>query len=304
MSRTRPLALVLEDVQRDPEVGSIAIEMTEAARRDRGRVLAVLTLRSAAVPGEEPEVARTVASEAAAGADAAVVRLEPLGREEMPALVGAVFRPNDFETSASWLVDELLSLSGGNPLHLAELLRTLRSHGAGDAGLVTTREGLWTAGPDLTRERLRQLVPPRIEQLVVERLRELPEDVRRFVRAAAVLGDVFEASVLRTLLQDPPTFEASLAALEEEGLLREIDGGRIRFREPLLPEALHRDLRASDPMEHARLHAAAAERLLTEPGARTRNALRLARHLLQAGKPGSAFPALLDAARRLIDRQA
>ncbi|MCE9638037.1 MAG: protein kinase [Planctomycetes bacterium] len=304
VSRTKPLAIVLEDVQRDPEVGWIAAEMADAAGRDHGRFLAILTARGEIEDEQQGSLVRRIEDDAAAGRPADVVRLSVLGQSEVAALLDSAFRPNDFATSATWLAGELQSITGGNPLYLSELLKTIRAHSMDEHAVLVTRDGSWTAGPGLTPERMRDLVPPRIEQVVVERLHQLPPDVRAFAYAASVLGDAFEIDVLRTLLGASATFEASLARLEEEGLLREIAGGKIRFREPLLPEVLHRDLRANDPLEHARLHGEAADLLGALPGAKDRNALRLSRHLMHAGRPDRAFPAILDAARRLLGRQA
>ena len=303
VSRTKPLALVVEDVQRDPQVGRIVNGMALAARSDRGRFLAILTARGE-IDDEGADLVRQIEEDGAVSGLAGIVRLGELGPAEVSAILDASFRPNDFETSAPWLASELHAISGGNPLFVSEMLRSLRAHSAEASAVVVPRGGLWTAGPGLHPGRLRELVPPRVEQIVLDRLAELPDDVRRLARAAAVLGDVFETELVRALLDDPAHFEASLAALEGEGFLREIAGGKIRFREPLLPDVLHRDLRANDPMEHARLHGAAAEILARRDGARGSNALRLARHHVQAGRADRAFPALLDAAHRLLERQA
>lgn len=303
LSRARPLALAIEDVQRDPEVGRIALEMASAARRGHGRLLVVLTGRSDDAP-EVEELVRQVDELAEQGAPAAVIRLRALGRDQVEALLDEAFRPNDFATTAPWLSDDLRTITGGNPMFLSELLRALRAQTSGERPLLATLGGAWTAGPGLTPERLREILPPRVEQLVEARLKELPAAVREFAHGAAVLGDVFETDLLRRVLGDPPDFEASLAALEDEGLLREVSDGRIRFRESLLPEILHRDLRTTDPAGHARLHAAAAAILGARPGSKDRNALRMARHLVQAGRGANAFPALLDAANRLVRRQA
>lgn len=303
-ARTRPLAIVLEDVQRDVEIGRIAVGMAAAVRESGGRMLVVLTARREIEEDEGADLVRMVEASARDGAPAAVLTLRALSTAEVAELLAAAFRPNDLRTSAPWLAETLRSITGGNPFFVSELLRSVREHAEGPGALLVTRDGRWTAGSGLTPERLRNLVPPRVEQIVADRVRELPDDVRRFAFAAAVLGDVFETDLLRRLLAEPPTFEASLDRLEQDGVLREIAGGKIRFREPLIPEVLHRDLRASDPMEHARLHAAAATVLAKRPGARDRNALRLARHETQAGRPEKAFPALLDAAHRLLQRQA
>ncbi len=308
--RVRPVALVVEDVQRDPEVAAIVHEMAAAARRDGARFSALLSARPEADESVEAEYVRRAEEDAAETGLTKILRLAPLTPEEVSAVVRASFRPNDFDTSAPWLADEIHTLSGGNPLFVSEIIRGLRTRTFEGGRLLATKDGAWTAGPALTPEHVRAEVPPRLEQLVVDRVAALPPVVRRFALTGAILGDVFETDLLRRLLADggadPATFDASLAHLEEEGILREVDGDppRIRFREPLLPDALQAHQRTTDPEAFRRLHARAADLLAEGPQARGRNALRLARHLRAAGLGERAFPALLDAAHRLIERQA
>lgn len=302
--RARPILLAVEDVQRDPEVGAIVCDMVQACRNDGASFLAILSVRPESEDADD--LVRRVEDDAVATGLARVLHLGAFSRAEVEDVLAAAFQPNDFERSAPWLADELLAISGGNPMFVSELLRSLRAHASGPRPPLATQGGAWTAGPGLSPERLRELVPPRIDQLVVERIAALDPVVRRFAAAAAVLGDVFETDLLRRVLDDPDTFDASLAALETRGILREVSGEppRIRFREPLLPEAVHRELRATNPEECARLHGRAAEILAGSPGADGAYALRLARHRASSGRTDEGFRSYLDAVRRLVARHA
>jgi tetratricopeptide (TPR) repeat protein len=233
------------------------------------------------------------------------VRLGPLPEEDAEALVRAAFAPNDFETTAPWIAREMASVSGGNPVFLTSLVETMKANAESPAALVRTEGGRWTATAGLTPERLRGIFPRRLGELVLSRVAELPAEAGRFAAAGAVLGDAFETSLLRELLGNEPSFEESLRTLETAGVLREMEGEppRIRFREPLVREVLARELETANEDEFRRLHGIAADRLAAG-GAKSRQALRLARHLIAAGRPDEAMAALLSAARRFTDRQA
>ncbi len=304
-ARRRPLMLVLDDVHEEPEVASIALHMAEHARREGVAFFAVLTARPEFEGGEFGEMALGAGEDGAAATPGAlVVRLGPLSREESEELVDLAFRPNDFETTAPWLAPEIASISGGNPVFLTSLVETMKAGSETRSAVVHTQGGRWTAAEGATPERLRKNVPPRLSELVLARVAELPEEAGVFAAAAAVLGDTFETPLLRALLEDPRTFERSLRTLESAGVLREIPGEkpRIRFREPLVCEVLARELETANIDEFQRLHGIAADKLAVRADAR--DAERLARHLLAAGRSDEALAALLVAARRFADRQA
>jgi tetratricopeptide (TPR) repeat protein len=304
-ARRKPLVLLLEDVHADPEVASIALHMAEHARREGVKFLAVVTARPEYDDGEFADAVRG-AEEDGATTGPVVVRLGALPAGEAEELVNAAFSPNDFETTAPWLAREMASISGGNPVFLTSLVESLKSHGEEATALVRTEGGQWTAAPSLTPSRLRQIVPRRLGELVLARVAELPEEAGAFASAAAVLGDAFETATLRSLIGDPPSFERSLRTLETAGVLREMEGEppRIRFREPLVREVLAREFETANVDEFQRLHGAAADLIAKRPEALERDALRLARHLIGAGRGAEAMTSLLAAARRFVGRQA
>ncbi len=305
LGRERPLLIVLEDVQRDMDVASIAVHMALAAARDGSRVSILLTGRPslADTPSGQRLIDRLAIAREELGTSE-VLALAPLPAGAVRRLVDTSFHPNDFSVSLPWLYERISTLSGGNPLLVTELVRALR--GNDRAALLETRDGRWTAHEGATREVLEELVPPRVEELVVARLATLPAATRQFVEAAGILGDVFETHLLQALLPPDAELDGPLGDLEREGVLREVAGTppRIRFREPLLPEVLARALLARDPAEFAALHGRAADEILAHGQPESRDALRLARHLAAAGRPVEAVTARLAAARRLADRQA
>ncbi len=306
LGRRRPLLLVLEDVQRDVDVAGVALQMVAHAAHTGASVAIVLTARPELEDGAlgRDFLERFERASEQVGC-ARLLRVGPLAPQAVLALVDAAFDPNDFATSAPWLARRLAELSGGSPLLAGELLRMLREAPDGSDPLVDTRGGRWTASPGLTPEALDGLVPPRIEELVIGRLRQLPDEMVRIARAAGVLGDVFEPELLKAVLPGVDGVDEALRRMERQGVLRETGGTRprLRFREPLVPEILAREARASAPAEFERVNALAADWLLAREQPAGRQALRLARHLAAAGRVAEAFRRRLDAARRLVDRQ-
>lgn len=304
LARERPLLLVLEDVHRDPEVARIAHAMVAAARREGVRFLVLLSGRPVLDEDFASRLLSQVSTSEGNGATGVeVLRLEPLDAQELRGLVESAFTPNDFQTSAPWLIDEITRLAGGSPLAVAELVRTLQQDAT--EPLVAAESGRWTALPALTPESLGERAPQRFEELILARMHELPERVGEALTAAGALGDIFRTDLLRAVLGHPDWFDEARGRLEESDVLREIGAQppRIRFREPLLPDVLDRKLRREDPDEHARIHGVAADWLRERPEGGARHPLKLGRHLVAAGRRQEAFPVMVEAAQRLADRQ-
>ncbi|MEW2041079.1 AAA family ATPase, partial [Streptomyces sp. NPDC005534] len=183
--------------------------------------------------------------------------------------------------------------SGGNPLLLGELLRTLADNGvepvAGQARLV---------------EKFRGQV---LATTVVERLASQPEPVRRLARALVVLGDGASwriAAVLAGLDEAQARRQARL--LQQIGVLT-LDvigavapGARVRFSHPLVRAAIGEAVMSA--AELAAGHARAAE-LLRADGA---HGDVVAGHLLLAEPGGQPWrvEVLREAARTARDRGA
>ncbi len=143
------------------------------------------------------------------------VQLAPLSEEDSRELLhkllpGAVFSP---ETE-----QEILDKAAGNPFYLEEVVRSLL-----DSGAVVPdpeREGHWKV-----TGRIRHItVPSTLQAAIVSRIDRLPEDVRRALQMAAVIGRQFQVSLLRRLLEDDPRLDAWLAQLERSGLIRPVSG--------------------------------------------------------------------------------
>ena len=130
-----------------------------------------------------------------------VLKLPPLARGAIEALLAALFG-----TAAEYPVERelhqrIVSQAGGNPLYLEEVVRSLIANGV----LARDASG-WScaAGTDTVD------VPSSIEGLLLSRLDHLPAQDRRTLQSAAILGSEFEPSILAAVDEeaaDPAVLE-------------------------------------------------------------------------------------------------
>lgn len=161
------------------------------------------------------------------------VPLGGLGREDV-----ASWLAEDPETRPwSGQADDLVRLTAGNPFYIRSIVTEV-TWGADVAGALAERP-TWRA-------------------VLVATHRKLPQDVRRTVATAAVLGERLSPRILADAL-DRPLGEVSdhLAAAVSAGILRFGDTG-LAFQHALVRDAIAADL---SPVERTRAHAAAARAL-------------------------------------------
>jgi DNA-binding CsgD family transcriptional regulator len=140
--------------------------------------------------------------------------------------------------------------------------------------------------------------PPRsIRDVIAVRLRRLNEVEQSLLRAAAVLGQEFDATLLGVVTGQPPAVIQNLLADAARRRLVSRAGGRGRFTHGLIREVLYAELSGEDRL---RLHAAAARALREAPGSLAKpSAEVIAHHLVQAVPllgPEPALVATLEAA--------
>ncbi len=191
-----------------------------------------------------------------------VLRLSPLGRGEVEALV-ASFRDGAADGAD---LDRIYAASEGNPLFIEELLR---------------RGNLAS-------------VPDGIAAVIRERLAMLPEPTRALLAEASVAGRELQGALLADALQRPASdVQAALESAAAQAVLSPAGQGDYRFAHILLRETLYRDL--SPPRRFA-LHAAFARAIAARPSPSASSLAELAHHFDQAG-PEAAAEAV-DAYRR------
>ncbi|HEU4978970.1 MAG TPA: AAA family ATPase [Solirubrobacteraceae bacterium] len=211
---------------------------------------------------------------------ATAVDLRPLAQQEARALAEALLGP-----SGHALSDRVAELAGGNPFFTEEVAHRLA-------------------------EAADEVLPDTVQGAVAARIDLLPDDEKRAVQRAAVLGATFSADGLAALLGTDPGL--ALRGLARREIVVELAGeapGAHRFRHQLLRDVAYRSLpRAA----RAELHERAAEWVAGSAGARLAELEELvAFHREQAAtldpsteRERAAVEALRDAAGRAERRGA
>ena len=266
------LVVVLDDLH---WADRSSLELLRHVARAAGaaRLLLVLAYRESEpepghpLPGLLEELARARGFER--------VRLGGLGLEEVRRFV-----PDDARLGDTFVRD-LHERTGGNPFFVAELARS-----------VTEQTG---AGAAATA------VPESVREVVLLRLRPLPDATRRALDAAAVLGRPFSVVTLARIAGVPR--EEARAALEPARLARLVTEvpeapGRLAFAHAIVRDAVQHAL---PPGRRGPLHAAVVE--LLRAGAQRGSEVpvaEVAHHALVAAREGedpqAAYELSLDAA--------
>ncbi|HET7761297.1 MAG TPA: AAA family ATPase, partial [Phycicoccus sp.] len=272
------LVVALEDVHW-ADVTSLQLLAHLVDRRSAAPVLLLVTRRSTEEPGSERLVG-TLAVLARAGAER--IRLDGLAREEVGRLLGRVLGP-----VPDRLVEVVDEATAGNPFFVEEYARLLDA--AGDAAS--------TGSPP---------VPDGVRDVIRQRVGRLPEEGRRLLTAAAVLGRVIEPADAAELADQP--LDEALDHLDlalASGLLTEHDD-RYAFAHALTRETLYAGVSA---FRRVRLHARAAEVLAARVGSLPDAAADIAHHAVLAAPLGedrarTAYTWLARAAEVALSRQA
>ena len=216
------------------------------------------------------------------------IRLRDLTPEESAELVEALLGTRGLPQS---LNRAILDRSQGNPFFLEEIVRSLI-----DTGVLDRARGRWRARTG----RVAGGVPENVESVIRSTTDRLPAAGRRILRAASVLGRVFDAAVLQGMIPQGGT-EAQLRLLEDQGLIyeeRTVPRQEFSFRHVLTRDAVYAGIPEPDRRE---LHALAARIILELFGDRPEPYLeRLAFHYENAGLQDQAVRYLHQAARKAI----
>ncbi|NRA33946.1 MAG: protein kinase [Polyangiaceae bacterium] len=183
---------------------------------------------------------------------------------------------------------ELLPRAAGNPFFLLEIVDALLERGLLE--VVDLEDG----GAELRRtERAgehREALPSTLEQLIADRLNELPPQERRVVSWLAVSGGPLEESDL-----------AELAGASDDAVIRlcarglcDARGDAVDVRHPLTRDVAYLGL---EMPERVAMHKQLGEFLLKTPAAEGLNAAIVARHLAYGGAVEQAADCYLEAAR-------
>ncbi|HWO14964.1 MAG TPA: protein kinase [Polyangiaceae bacterium] len=183
---------------------------------------------------------------------------------------------------------DLVPRAAGNPFFLLEMVDALLERGAvefseGPDGQVRLRrvEGVGTAA---------QSLPSTLEQLIADRLNELPPEEHRIIAWLAVAGGPLAVSELDALVG--PEAEEAVARLCARGLCdARVDA--VDLRHPLTRDVAYLGL---DDGERQQMHCSLGERIAAAPVASGLGAAIVARHFARGGDREKAGKFYLEAA--------
>jgi DNA-binding CsgD family transcriptional regulator/tetratricopeptide (TPR) repeat protein len=175
----------------------------------------------------------------------------------------------ELDTSLDAVVEALEAQTGGNAFLLGELWRQLV-----DTGHLARWAGRWR----VVRSLHDVASPEGVREVVDARLGRLPDDTRRLLEVAAVIGTQFAADVLSEAVQAEPrtVFEALEPAIRA-GLVAEAGGGEHRFAHGLVHRSVVDNLSSASKRGMHLDVAGALERVRGD-----RSASRIAHHLVAA----------------------
>jgi adenylate cyclase len=262
-----PLVLVVEDVHR---ADAASVELLQfMVERLADRALMLLVTDRPALEAQPPVTRR--------GAHT-TVRLGPLSASESEALLVAFFRGSEAGLPGG-LRELVVGRSGGNPLHLEEIVRSLIA-----GGVLVHEGGRWRCAADTATLE----VPATLQGLLLSRVDRLSPAMRRVAQEASVLGLAFDTSLLRTITGDPDGCQAALGQLVGAELLEDITPREGTAGEAAAPDHRYR-------FTHALIHDVIYQNLLV----RRRSALHE-----QAGRALEVLSQRGDRPRRLDDLEA
>jgi class 3 adenylate cyclase len=193
-----PVVLVCEDVHW-ADAASIAVVRTILPLAASLPVLFVGVMRS-----EPNSVGWELVTHArqAFGEALTEIRIEPLTEAESRDLVANLLL---IESLPQGTRDVILARAEGNPFFVEEVVRMLI-----ERGLIEQRDGHWVASADVASVD----IPETLHGLLLARIDQLPDEARRSLRVAAVIGRQFPLRVLERILGEAASAATAAPASE------------------------------------------------------------------------------------------
>ena len=231
LARERATVLLLEDVHW-ADAASLELAQQLLPIVEQSPLAVVLVYRPES--GSPPDRLR-----AAAGvrfpANLTDVALEPLSARTTLEMVELLLESGTVPPALAALV---VGKGEGNPFFVEEVIRTLIERGALSRG--GDGEG-WSATPLIESV----TVPDTLHGVLAARLDRLPDETKRVVQQASVIGRIFLHRVLMQIAEDAPLVDADLTHLERADLIRErarVPEVEYMFRHALTQEVAYGSL--------------------------------------------------------------
>jgi DNA-binding CsgD family transcriptional regulator/tetratricopeptide (TPR) repeat protein len=279
MAGLQPLLLVIEDLHWSDET-SLELLLYLARRLAVQPVLLLLTSRSEEL--QQPPLAHFLAQldREHLAVEFSLSRLSRAEVGEMLAAILGVQRPSSLPVG---LLEQLFTLSEGNPFLVEELLKALLM-----SGRLTHTEAGWRYQPPFSLQSEaawqteRSLIPRSIREALQQRLPLLSAEARQLLLLAAVAGRRFDVSLLQQVTgADERQLLALIKELLKAQLVVEVSAEHFAFRHELIRQALYADMLVRECRLYHRALAEAIERL--EPGTLEQRLNDVALHYYEAG---------------------
>jgi predicted ATPase len=218
------------------------------------------------------------------------LELRPLSPIDSRHLLAEIVQPPN--TVPLRLVDLIAADARGNPLFMEESMKLLIDKGY----IVANNPGGNRWSVDLAQVEATRL-PAALDQLLQERLSQLPSLEQQLLGRAAVIGPLFwDTALWSEAIEAQATIEAALLSLEEKGLVIAnhawsfADAQAYTFVHPLLGDVAYRSLSTE---EQQRIHQQIAQWLINQrqaagPESDFPSSALIAHHFAQAGKEEQA----------------
>jgi predicted ATPase len=213
------------------------------------------------------------------------IRMSALDKDQSRHLVTELLGSNQLPTGLGPAIERQ---AGGNPFFIQEILRSLIETG----GIEADGRGEWR----LTGRLLPNL-PDTLEAMIMARVDRLPEDTKRILRPASVVGDSFpEMLVLPLTGLSQTELKRNLQYLEDLEIVRSLETGphpEYAFVHALIRDAVYGSVPARD---RRALHTRVAEKIESSHAQLDGHYALLAHHYTKAEGWDRARDYLLKAA--------
>lgn len=231
------------------------------------------------------------AARAALGDGLTEIVLAPLDEADSRSLVANLL---EVESLPSRLRDFIVERADGNPFFVEEVIRMMI-----ERGWVVLRDSRWVGSDTIAAAE----VPPTLQSLLTARIDRLPDESRRILRLAAVIGRDVPVRLLETVVGDARVVARAVGQAEAAGLLRiaSVNPEPVyRFHHVLVQEAAYESLLKADRRQ---LHRQVGEAIEAgDPDRREELAPILGLHYERAGDAERAVEYLHLAGRAAYRR--
>ena len=233
LAQARPLAFVLDDWQwADSSSAALLQHLLSLALKLP--ILFVIAYRPGGESGSVAGLAHALRGDGQLAGLHAAIALAPLDQTEVRALLAQLLPGPVPSTLEAYLSRR----SGGNPFYLGELVRTLVATQAIEPERIG---GGWRSTGRLDTN----LLPDRIEGVILARVDRLDGRAKQLLKLAAVIGRSFSLRVLDAVAQTHPDLDGDLARLKAADLLADAPTSQdpgCAFCHPLIQQAVYDSL--------------------------------------------------------------